>query len=97
MKRADSRWRALIASDLTAAYGFLTPAARSAMTLEQYKSKHRVGFYRMAQIDGATCDVEVCTVRLRLTYDTRAIKGMVTPVVEKWVLAEGQAWIVEAP
>lgn len=94
-RRAQSRWEALIRKDLPAAYEYLSPGTRSTMTYEQYKSHHRVGLYRAAKIDAVTCEADVCTVKLTLTYDAKMIKGMVTPVTEKWVIEQGQAWIVE--
>jgi len=97
MNRAESRWRALIDGDLVAAYAYLSPSSRSAMTVDQYKAKHRVGFYRAASVDDVMCEAEVCTVKLRLTYDAKAINGIVTPISEKWVIDQGQAWIVEVP
>jgi hypothetical protein len=96
-KRADARWRELIASNLAAAYEYLSPGTRSTMTYEQYKGKHRVGFYRAAKIDTVTCEAEVCVVKIILTYDAKAIKGIITPVTEQWVIDGGQAWLVESP
>ena len=94
-QRAQARWQALIGSDLPAAYEYLSPGTRSTMTYEQYKSHHRVGLYRAAKIDSVTCEGEACTVKLTLTYDAKMLKGIVTPVTEKWVIEQGQAWIVE--
>ncbi|HEY0722592.1 MAG TPA: hypothetical protein VGD41_01085 [Pyrinomonadaceae bacterium] len=96
-KRAEARWRELIASNLAAAYEYLSPGTRSTMTYEQYKGKHRVGFYRAAKVDAVTCEAEVCVVKTMLTYDAKAIKGIITPVTEQWVIDRGQAWFVESP
>ena len=94
-KRAEARWQALIDGDLASAYAYLSPGTRSAMTYEQYKARHRVGFYRAVKIDSVDCATDVCTVKLMLTYDAKELKGIVTPITEKWVVEEGQAWIVE--
>src|SRR4051812_47438909 len=90
-KRAEARGRELVAGNLPAACEYLSPGTRSMMTYEQYKGKHRVGFYRAAKIETVTCEAEACVVKLMLTYDARAIKGIITPVTEQWVIDRGQA------
>jgi len=96
-ERAEARWQALIKGDLPAAYSYLSPGSRQAVSLETYKRKHRVGFYRAVKIRTASCQAEVCTVQLSLTYDTKDIKGVVTPITEKWLIEQGQVWFVELP
>ncbi len=93
--RAESRWKALIDGDLDKAYAFLSPGSRSAMNVDEYKKQHRIGFYRGVKLQSADCNVEVCTVKLMLTYDFKTLKGIVTPVTEKWIIEQGQAWYVE--
>ena len=95
--RAEARWQTLIKGDLDAAYTYLSPGSRQLISLENYKRKHRVGFYRAVKIRTATCQAEVCTVQLSLTYDTKDIKGIVTPITEKWLIEQGQVWFVELP
>jgi hypothetical protein len=65
------------------------------MPLDLYKAKHKVGMYRAAKVDGVTCESDTCTVKLSVTYDYRQFKGMTTPLVEKWIITQGQAWFVE--
>jgi hypothetical protein len=93
--RAKARWDALIKLDVAGAYSFLSPASRATMSLDQYKAKHKVGMYRAVNVDDVNCDRDACTVRVTLTYDYRRFKGITTPLVEKWIIAEGQAWFVE--
>jgi hypothetical protein len=93
--RAKARWDALIKPDLPSAYTFLSPASRATMSLDQYKAKHKVGMYRAVTIDSVECEADRCTVSLKLTYDYQRFKGMVTPLSERWIIAEGQAWFVE--
>jgi hypothetical protein len=94
-ERAQARWRSLIAKDLDNAYTYLSPGSRSIMTLQDYKNRHRVGFYRDIELESTKCDGAVCTVRLVLTYDAKGIQGIRTPITEKWVLEDGTAWFVE--
>jgi hypothetical protein len=93
--RAQARWDALIKADLDGAYAFLSPASRATMPLDLYKAKHRVGMYRTARVDGVDCEVDTCTVKLSLTYDYKRFKGITTPLVEKWIITQGQAWFVD--
>ena len=94
-KRAEDRWQLLIKGDLAGAYEYLSPGSRSTMSYEQYRAKHRVGFYRAAKVDSVTCEDAVCTADLKLTYDARQLKGITTPITEKWVIEQGQVWFVE--
>jgi len=93
--RAQERWAALIKGDLTAAYAFLSPASKATMPLDLYKAKHKVGLYRAVKVDSVTCEGETCTVVLHLTYDYKRVKGMTTPLTEKWIIDQGQAWFVD--
>jgi len=93
--RAKARWDALIKLDLAGAYEYLSPASRATMPLDLYKAKHKVGMYRTVKVDGVNCDAAACTVNLLLTYDYKSFKGMTTPLVEKWIITQGQAWFVE--
>jgi len=93
-RRVAARWDALIKGDLGAAYEYLSPASRETTSLDRYKRLRQNAIYRSIAIDDITCDTEACTVKLRLTYDHKAMKGIVTPVQETWVFDHGQAWYV---
>jgi hypothetical protein len=92
--RVLARWDLLIKHDLDAAYQFLSPASRDTMSLQSWKGRTRPLGWRKVEVDSIACEGEVCEVALRLTYDTRQIPGIVTPVREKWVIQDGQAWYV---
>jgi len=93
--RAQGRWDALIKGDLKAAYAYLSPAERATTPLDVYRAKRKVGLYRAAKVDAVDCEGAVCTVKLTLRYDYKRFKGVQTPLVERWVIEGGQAWIVE--
>ena len=93
--RAKARWQHLIDRDLAGAYEFLSPASRATMPLDIYKAKHKVGMYRSVKVDSVECEADACTVKLSLTYDYKRIKGVTTPLVEKWIITQGQAWFVD--
>ena len=65
------------------------------MSLDQYKARHKVGMYRAVTVDSVECEADRCTVNLQLTYDFQRFKAITTPLVERWIIAEGQAWFVE--
>ena len=99
-QRAQARWDRLIARDLAGAYEYLSPASRAATPLDVYKAKHKVGLYRSVKVDDVHCEADTCTVGLSLTYDYKG-KGMKepmeisTPLTEKWIISQGQAWFVD--
>jgi hypothetical protein len=93
-ERVKARWAALVEGDLDKAYTFLSPASRELVTLETYKRVARGSGFRDAVIEKVDCPGAVCDVELRVTYDHRLMKGIVTPLAEKWVVEDGQAWYV---
>ena len=93
--RAEARWERLVNGDLAGAYEYLSPASRATMPLDLYKAKHKVGMYRSVKVDGVDCEADTCTVKLSLTYDYKRVKGITTPLVEKWIITQGQAWFVD--
>jgi hypothetical protein len=92
--RAKARWDALIKLDVARAYEFLSPASKATMPLDVYRAKHKLGLYREAKVDSVKCEADACTVEIRLTYDYKRFKGITTPVLEKWIITQGQAWFV---
>ena len=92
--RVKARWDALIKGDVDASYAFLSPTARETVTLEQYRRNTRKEGFRAAKIDAIECNADACTVKLWVTYDHPAMKGVETPLVETWVFDKGQAWYV---
>jgi hypothetical protein len=94
-QRAKARWDRLIARDLAGAYQYLSPASRATTPLEVYKAKHKVGMYRSVTVDNVNCEEDACTVTLRLTYDFKQTKGITTPLTERWIISQGQAWFVD--
>jgi hypothetical protein len=93
-QRAAKRWEALIGGDLDAAYGFFSKATKNTYPLELYRVKMRPGIWREARVDTVKCSDEICDVTVILTIDHARIKGVVTPVAERWIIQDGQAWYV---
>jgi len=93
-ERVKARWAALIDGNLDLAYTFLSPASRELVSLAAYKQQARASGYKAIKVESVECDGAVCKVRLMLTYDHRLMKGLMTPLDEKWVIDEGKAWYV---
>ena len=93
--RAKARWDALIKADIASAYGYLSPATRATVPLDVYKAKHKLGLYRSAKVDRVECQGEACTVHLTVVYDYKQFKGVSTPLTERWIITQGQAWFAE--
>jgi hypothetical protein len=93
-ERAESRWQALIRDDIPVAYGYLSPATRDVVTVDQYKAKTARGTFRAVKVDSVQCEAELCKVKVYVTYDRARMKGVVTPLDEVWILERGQFWYV---
>ena len=93
--RAKARWDALIKADIASAYSYLSPATRATVALDVYKAKHKLGLYRSAKVDKVECQGEACTVHLTIVYDYKQFKGVATPLAERWIITDGQAWFAE--
>jgi hypothetical protein len=93
-ERAEARWQALINDDIATAYGYLSPATRAVVSLDQYKTKVARGTFRKVKIETIECKAELCKVSLMLTFDRPRMKGMMSPVDETWIIEQGQLWYV---
>lgn len=93
-ERVNARWAALIDGDLDRAYTFLSPASRELVSLEVYKRTARGTGFRAAEIEKIDCTGAVCDVQLKVTYDHPRMKGIVTPLGEKWIVEDGKVWYV---
>jgi hypothetical protein len=93
-ERAQARWQVLMKGDVEGAYQFLSAGSKAATSLETYKSKIRPGMWRGAKVDKVECEAELCKVLMQITYDTRPMRGIQTPLDETWIIENGSAWYV---
>jgi hypothetical protein len=93
-ERAQARWKAVIGKDFAAAYEYLSPKSRATVTPGGFKAVSSRLDYRAAEVKGVTCDGATCKVSLLITYDTKIMPGVHSPLEESWVLDGGQAWMV---
>jgi hypothetical protein len=102
-ERATARWQAIIGKDFAAAYEFMSPSSKTAVTPNGFRTVASRIDYRAAKVTGATCEGGTCRVRLLLTYNAAvATKGgesipmnsINTPLDENWIIEKGQLWYV---
>jgi hypothetical protein len=93
-ERAAARWKAIIGKDFASAYDYMSPPSRATVTPAGFKTIASRLDYKDAQIIGVTCEAEVCNVRLLITFDTKQMKGVHSPLEESWLIDKGQAWYV---
>lgn len=91
---AQARWDALVRGDVSAAYGYLSPASRASLSLLQYQQRIHVGFWKRAVVESVSCEPEVCKVGVNITYDYQMVKGVETSLSESWVKEDGKWWFV---
>ncbi|MDD5402904.1 MAG: hypothetical protein PHZ14_00010 [Sulfuricella sp.] len=91
---AQARWDALVRGDVSAAYGYLSPASRASLSLLQYQQRIHVGFWKRAVVESVSCEPEVCKVGVNITYDYQMAKGVETSLSESWVKEDGKWWFV---
>jgi len=95
-KRSQGYWTALKGGDYAAAYAFLSPGTRGVESPERYKAvMQSTGIaYRDVKIQSVSCKEAACQVALSITYDHPMIKGVVTAANERWIIEDGEAWLV---
>jgi hypothetical protein len=92
--RAEARWQTLIKGDLEGAYAYLSAGSKAATSIDAYKRKTGGLAWRRAEVEKVECEAEICKVSLQLTYDTDKMKGIRTPITERWILENGSAWFI---
>jgi hypothetical protein len=93
---AQERWNALIAGDVSRVYGYMSPAARQALSLEAFRDSIRLGFFQKADVVKVECQPDVCDVQLQVAYVYRG-SSIVTPVRESWIRSGDGWWHVFKP
>jgi hypothetical protein len=89
-KQVQARWDALIAGDVAKSYSFLSAGSQATTSLDLYKAKARLKGFKAAKIEKVECDQELCKVSMRVTIDTRRMKGLPLPETETWILEGGE-------
>ena len=97
-ERADARWHYLIKGDFKAAYDYLSPSYRSAVSPEQYRAGLKEGLWTGVEVRTVQCPKEdVCKVEVDVDY-AYILKGRSVPgkrsLQETWRKDMGQWWNV---
>jgi hypothetical protein len=93
-EKAQLRWNALVAGDFKAAYGFISPAGRSVVTVEGYSGTLKRGFWKDVRVEDVKCaSPEICEVQLRIEYEFQG-RRIKTPASEKWVKQDSDWWFL---
>jgi hypothetical protein len=92
--RATKRWEALIRGDLDSAYAFFSRATRDTYSIELYRGKMKPGMWREAKVESVKCEESVCEVVVVITVDHNRLRGIITPVTERWIVQDGVPWYV---
>ena len=93
-QRAEARWELLIKGDVAGAYQYLSEGSKAATPLDEYKAKIKPGKWREAKVEKVECEREICRVSLQITYDMKLMKGIQTPLSERWIIENGSVWYV---
>jgi hypothetical protein len=93
-ERATKRWEALIRGDLDSAYTYFSRATKETYPIELYRAKMRPGMWREAKVEAVKCADGLCEVMVIIKLDHSRLKGVITPVVERWIVQDGLAWYV---
>ena len=93
-ERAVKRWEALIRGDLDSAYAYFSRATRETYPIELYRVRMRPGNWREAKVESVKCADSVCEVVVNIRFDHSRLKGIISPLTERWIIQDGLAWYV---
>jgi len=94
IERADGRGAALVRGDLDGAYQYLSEGSKAVISLDNFKRRMGLVPFTAYRIDDANCEGGNCTVRSKLTFNHRMMKGVTTPITEVWVIENGRPFFV---
>jgi hypothetical protein len=94
-ERSQARWDALVKGDISAAYEYLSPGSRAAMTRDAYASSMQLGFWKSAKVDSVTCATkDNCEAHATIEYEFQGRKTK-TPLRETWIREGSQWWYLQ--
>jgi hypothetical protein len=90
-EKAQARWNALVQGDVKAAYEYFSPGSRQTMTLAEFASGIRIGFWKAVSVDKVECgSADRCDAQVTIEYEHRGMR-VKTPHRETWV-RDGKDW-----
>jgi hypothetical protein len=103
IRRADARWKLLIAGKTADAYTYLSPAKKALISLDQYQSSIKAGLWREVKVDSVECgEPDLCKVKVLVSYSYKPKSGapldITRPLIETWrrESSSGEWWFVES-
>ncbi len=98
IERSTARWKALTDKRFDEAFGFLSDASKVGISAGEYGAvMQRLG-YSSADVQSASCEEAVCTVRSTITLPifVRAVgaRPQTIPVEERWIVNNGELWLI---
>jgi len=89
--RSQARWNALVQGDVKTAYEFFSPGSRATMSLADFASGIKIGFWKAVTVDKVECGTaDRCDVSTTIEYEFRGSR-IKTPNRETWV-RDGADW-----
>jgi hypothetical protein len=92
--RAQQRWDALVSRNFEKAFGFISPAGRSALPYDIYLNRISHAAWKGAKALSARCEGEVCDVTIQIEFEVLPGRNHSQPIEEKWILEAGEWWQV---
>jgi hypothetical protein len=95
--RSLERWDLVMKGQADKAYGYFSPASRTALSPEAFAKRTRSShMFRKVDLTSVDCSLDTCRVRIVLEYDIRDIKGLKTTFDETWIKEADTWWLVDA-
>jgi hypothetical protein len=93
-ERAQARWNALVQGDVKAAYEYYGPGTRSTLSLAEFASGVKIGFWKSVTVDKVECgSADRCEVFTTIEYEHRGTK-VKSPSRETWIKEGSDWWLV---
>jgi hypothetical protein len=98
MARSQERWKALIERRFIDAYAYLSPGYRELTRVDDYVGalSSRPVKWESADVSGATCDGDVCMVKVLMTYSLVVPQpgvgrvSSISGIEEQWLRLDGE-------
>lgn len=92
--RAQARWNALVQGDVKAAYEYYGPGTRSTLSLAEFASGMKIGFWKAVTVDKVVCsEPDRCEASTTIEYEHRGMR-VKSPSRETWIREGSDWWLV---
>ncbi|MBL8520335.1 MAG: hypothetical protein JNK75_06655 [Betaproteobacteria bacterium] len=92
--RAQARWDALLGKDFNKAFGYISPTGRATLPMEVFTGRLAGSVWNAAKVESVSCEAEICDVKIAITYPLLPGRPHTGVFEEKWILEQGQWWLV---